>query len=174
MIARYAAHAEFRAFGREGQSMTGRNLRLLAHEDRGVAAVEFAIIAPLFLLTLFGIICFGILSGTYNAVQRISADAARAAIAGLTATEQAALAQSYVSSIVSSYGFIDPKNVTVTTASNTNTFSVTVSYDMSNSYIFALENVLNYASPIITRTAAIQTGSKDCRTLSGMPMAPLQ
>ncbi len=138
--------------------MIGRNLRLIIQENRGVAAVEFAIIAPLFFLIFFGIICFAILFGTYNAVQQISADAARAAIAGLTATEQASLAQSYVSSIVSSYGFIDPTKVTVTTASNTNTFSVTVSYDMSNSYIFKLGNVLNSASPIIARTAAIQTG----------------
>jgi Flp pilus assembly protein TadG len=135
-----------------------RGLPTFDQNDQGTAAIEFAIVAPVFFLMLFGIICFAMLFGTYNAIQQISADAARAALAGLTATEQTSIAQSYVSSILSSYGFIDPTKITVTTASATNTFSVTVSYDMSSSYIFALGSVLNSASPIITRTAAIQMG----------------
>jgi Flp pilus assembly protein TadG len=138
--------------------MKQRISNIIFKEERGAAAVEFAIIAPLFLLMLFGIICFAMLFGTYNAVQQMSADAARAALAGLTATEQASLAQSYVSNIVSSYGFIDPTKITVSTNSSTNTFSVTISYDMSNSYIFKFGGVLSSASPIVTRTAAIQTG----------------
>jgi Flp pilus assembly protein TadG len=127
-------------------------------DDLGVAAVEFAIIAPLFFLLLLGVICFGTIFGTYNAIQQLSADAARAALAGLTSAEQTSIAQSYVSSILSSYGLIDPAKVTVTTASTANTLSVTVNYDMSNSYIFKLGGILNPVSPIITRTAAIQTG----------------
>jgi Flp pilus assembly protein TadG len=138
--------------------MIRRILQEIYQDKQGVAAVEFAIIAPLFFLMLFGIICFSILLGTENAVEQISADAARAALGGLSPTEQVSIAQNYVSSIVGSYGIIDPTKVVVTTISNASTLSVTVTYDMSNAYIFTLGSILNSASPIISRTAAIQIG----------------
>jgi Flp pilus assembly protein TadG len=51
----------------------------------GASAVEFAIIAPVFILMIVGMLAYGIYFGAANSVQQIAADAARTSIAGLNA-----------------------------------------------------------------------------------------
>lgn len=63
---------------------------------RGVAMVEFALVAPLMLLILFGIIAYGGYFWRAHALQQLANDAARGAIAGLTPTERASLARDSV------------------------------------------------------------------------------
>ncbi|MBL8581266.1 MAG: pilus assembly protein, partial [Rhizobiaceae bacterium] len=57
-------------------------------EDKATSAVEFAIIAPVFILVLFGLIAYGIYFGASHSVQQLAADAARTAVAGLNAEER--------------------------------------------------------------------------------------
>ncbi|RVD33089.1 pilus assembly protein, partial [Mesorhizobium sp. M4A.F.Ca.ET.020.02.1.1] len=52
----------------------------------GTTAVEFAMLAPLFILLLLGMVAYGIYFGASHSVQQIAADAARTAIAGLNQT----------------------------------------------------------------------------------------
>ena len=59
----------------------------------GAAAIEFAIITPVFLLVLFGIINYGAYLGVLNGVQQLTAEAARASIAGLSDDERLLLAR---------------------------------------------------------------------------------
>src|SRR4051812_28489854 len=64
---------------RSGRS---RDLRAMSgrHRHRGQALVEFALVIPLFLLLLFGIVDAGRLVFTYNAVSNAARDGARVAI----------------------------------------------------------------------------------------------
>lgn len=133
-------------------------LKCLLLDRRGTSGVEFAIVAPVFTLFVLGIICFGVLFGTYNGVQQLAAEAARASVAGLSVSERDQLARNYVTSNVTAYGFLNPVNVAVATSSQSTSFQVTVTYDMSGSIIFKLGNILSVVSPKITRSAAIQNG----------------
>src|SRR5437870_3837392 len=72
-------------------------------DHAGVAAVEFAIVLPMFLALLFGIITYGSYLAAVHGVQQIAAEAARAALAGISDGERASLAQANITSNVSWY-----------------------------------------------------------------------
>ncbi|GLS32839.1 TadE-like protein [Mesorhizobium albiziae] len=55
------------------------------------AAIEFALLFPIFILLFLGMIAYGIYFGASHSVQQIAADAARVAIAGLDETERQTL-----------------------------------------------------------------------------------
>jgi Flp pilus assembly protein TadG len=133
--------------------------RFFRNQD-AASAVEFSLVGLPLVLFLCGIVCFGILYGTYNGVEQLAAESARAAVAGQSASERDQLARNFVTANIGSYGFLNPANLTITTSSQqpTETFQVTVRYDMSASPIFQLAGVLAAASPIITRSAAVQFG----------------
>lgn len=139
--------------------MCGRKRPLSIFKDqRAVSAVEFALIAPVLILLVFGIVSFGTILATYNGVQQLAAEAARSSIAGLSNAERAQLAQAYVTQNVKAYPFIDPNKVQVTTSSQSMTFQVTVAYDMSGSYVFTLGKLIPLVTPVVQRSAAIQFG----------------
>jgi Flp pilus assembly protein TadG len=61
--------------------MSARSFHLLARRLRrsqsGAAIIEFALLGPLFLMLLFGVLQVGIYLQNYNAVQSVASDAAR-------------------------------------------------------------------------------------------------
>jgi Flp pilus assembly protein TadG len=57
--------------------MGRKNKRCAGHTDRGASLVEFAIVAPLLILLLFGIIEFGWLFGQYNDLKHGAREGAR-------------------------------------------------------------------------------------------------
>jgi hypothetical protein len=84
---------------------------------------------------------FGSYLATVHGVQQLAAEAARSSVAGLSDTEGASLAQSYVTQNVQYYPLILPNRVSVSAAAaagNPNVFVVTVSYDDSTSFIYFL------------------------------------
>jgi Flp pilus assembly protein TadG len=130
-------------------------------DRRATSAVEFAIVFPMFMVVLFGILIYGSYLAVVHGVQQLAAEAARSSIAGLSDTERASLAQSYITSNVSYYVLISPSLLTVNAAAsptNSNVFVVTVSYDDSSSYIYALPNVVPMPSSTIVASAAIPRG----------------
>lgn len=135
-------------------------LRRLSKDNGGTAAVEFAIVAPLFFLTIFTMIGYGIyLSATY-AVQQIAADAARTAIAGLSLTERKSLATQFIQKSTMNYAFIDGTKLAVDVqddVANTNQFTVSIAYDSTNLPIW---NLFSFALPDgqIRRYATIRLG----------------
>ncbi len=127
----------------------------------GATAVEFAIVFPLFMFMMFGIVIYGAYLAVVHGVQQLAAEAARSSVAGLNDEERGALAQSYVVANVQSYPLIERDRLTVragSAADNAGVYVVTVSYDASGMFIYALPAIVPAPSPTIVRAAAIQRG----------------
>jgi len=127
---------------------------------RGASAVEFAMLLPVFLTLVFGIVVFGSYLAVVHGLQQLAAEAARSSIAGMSASERTSLATSYVSSNIGTYPLIAPANVSVTAATSTtdpNVFVVSVSYNAAGMFLFSLPFVPTPPSTIV-RSAAIPFG----------------
>ncbi|CZT36811.1 TadE family protein [Rhizobium sp. 9140] len=127
----------------------------------GVAAIEFAIIAPLFLAVMFTMVAWGLYLGATHSVQQIAADTARAAIAGLSASERNALASAYIGAMKpGEFALINQKKLNVLVEDDKvrpNQFTVKLTYDASDLPIW---NLMTFALPdtIIARSATIRIG----------------
>jgi Flp pilus assembly protein TadG len=128
---------------------------------RGAAAVEFAMVFPLFLMLVFAVMIYGAYLAVVHGLQQLAAEAARSSVAGLNDGERSALAQSYVSANVQSYPLIAPSHLSVEAGAangNANVYVVTVRYDASGMFIYALPSFVPAPPPNIVRSAAIQRG----------------
>lgn len=133
----------------------------LLKDRAAAAAVEFALLFPLSIILLFGIIVYGSYLAVIHGVQQLAAEAARSSIAGLSDSERASLAQGYVTANVAYYPFIAPERLSVSAAaspSDDTVFVVTVSYDDSDSFIFSLPSVIPLPASTIVRSAVIPRG----------------
>jgi len=136
-------------------------LRRFADCGRAASTVEFAILAPLFLAILFGIVTFGSFLAVVHGVQQLAAEAARSSVAGLSDSERSSLAASYVSANVASYPLIEKSHLKVdaaTSAASNKVFVVSVGYDASHMFIYALPAFVPLPAPNIVRSAAIPFG----------------
>jgi Flp pilus assembly protein TadG len=125
---------------------------------RAASAVEFAILLPLFLVLVFGIVVFGAYFTMVHGVQQLAAEAARSSVAGLSEVERVSLAENYVTTNAGSYPLLQPGHLTVNAAtSGSDVFVVTVNYDASENLIFTLPFVPTPPSIIIC-SAAIPFG----------------
>jgi Flp pilus assembly protein TadG len=127
---------------------------------RGASAVEFAMLLPLFLALVFGIVIFGSYLAVVHGLQQLAAEAARSSIAGMSASERSSIATSYVSTNVGTYPLITANQVSVnaaTSPSDPNVFVVTVTYNASGMFIYSLPFVPAPSSTIV-RSAAIPFG----------------
>lgn len=127
----------------------------------GSAAVEFALVAPILLVSLIGILTYGIYFGVANSVQQLAADAARASVAGLNDQERADIARQHVSVQSPSYVLIDSRRVTVSAesvAGNPDMFQVAVRYDASGLPIYVFEKLVPMPPRTITRTSIVHRG----------------
>ena len=62
----------------------------------GSAAIEFALVAPVFLAMLLGILVYGLYFGLSHSVEQLAAQAARVSVAGLDDQERETLAEAYL------------------------------------------------------------------------------
>ncbi len=125
---------------------------------RAAPAVEFAMLLPLFLVLVFGIVVFGAYLTMVHGVQQLAAEAARSSVAGLSEVERVSLAENYVTTNAGSYPLLQPRHLTVSAAtSGSDVFVVTVNYDASDNLIYTLPFVPAPPSTII-RSAAIPFG----------------
>ena len=120
--------------------------------------VEFAIVGPVLVVMLLGIVAYGGYFWLSHAVQQMANDAARSALAGLDATERAALARSSMSSSLASYAFLDAASARVTVADDATNLKVSIDYDASGSPFWAIRGLVPLPSSTITRQASIRLG----------------
>lgn len=133
---------------------------LIYADNKGAAAIEFAILAPVFILLLLTFIAYGIYLGAAHAVQQLAADASRAAIAGLNATERQSLATAYIRSSSLDGTFLDLDKLSVkveTDPSDVNQFTVALSYDASGLPIWSLYSFV-MPEHVIHRYSTIRVG----------------
>ena len=135
-------------------------IRLIACR-KAAAAVEFALVIPIFLVMLFGIVSFGAYLTVVHGVQQLAAEATRAAVAGLSDDERVTLAQNNIAGNIGSYPLLSSGRLTLTSAATdpaSNNFSVTLRYDASNMFVFNLPSFVPAPSPVVVRSASIQRG----------------
>lgn len=133
--------------------------------DSGMAAVEFALIAPLFLALVFGIIGYGIYFGAWIAVRHASAEGARASVAGLSAVERDTLARAMVEAVFTGYAPVFQwSEVVVTTRAGVageescdNCFEIQVTYNLSG--LAMLSELLPALRTEISVTNVVPNGS---------------
>lgn len=132
----------------------------LVSERRGTAIIEFAILLPVLIALLVGMICYGLYFGAAHSVQQLAADAARHSIAGETLTERQTMVATYVSAHGSSYFLVRPERLSEVsaTAQAGGRLRVRISYNATWLPIFGFSNLVPLPPSTITR---------DCVTLGG-------
>ncbi|MGH7229998.1 MAG: TadE/TadG family type IV pilus assembly protein [Nitrospiraceae bacterium] len=117
------------------------------HDERGAAAVEFAILLPVLMLILFGIIEFGLIMYSREVITNASREGARAGIVQATAKPTTGQIQAVVTNYLTGTG-VDPNAVTINVAgaglTAPNTLQVTVNYP----YNFFVPGILGLGSSI--------------------------
>lgn len=127
-------------------------------DARGNAVIEFALVAPVFLMFLMGIISYGGYFWLAHNIQELANNSARAAVAGLTADERTALAQSSFDSEIADYGVLTPAKAHVLYDGDTENFTVSISYDAAASGFWAASGLIPMPSSTIVRSASIRLG----------------
>ena len=125
--------------------------------DTGASAVEFALISPLFLLMLAGIVDYGSYFSASHGVQQMVNDAARTAIAGSTAAERLELAQGVMDSESDKYAFLSEGRADLSITEGAQILTVTLNYT-PDAGAFELFPLPPGMPETITRSASIVRG----------------
>ena len=136
---------------------------LVAFRDdfRAAAAIEFAILVPVYVMLVTGMMAYGIYFGAAHSIQQIAADAARTAIAGLTLTERNSLVGSFLDNNASGYVFIQRSDLTYAVgakAGDPNEYTVTINYNAAALPIWNLYVPLPLPSRTISYSSSIRIG----------------
>ncbi len=133
-------------------------------KDRsGSSAVEFAILAPVFLLLVFGMIAYAIYFGAAHSVQQLAADAARVSIAGLSNDERAEIVSAYLEANAGTYLLLDRRKLTFSVGeseSDSDQYQISVAYDASELPIWNLYPPIPLPASIITFASTIRKGGR--------------
>lgn len=125
------------------------------------SAVEFALIAPVFLLLTFGLIAYAIYFGAAHSVQQLAADANRTSIAGLTDQERAQLVGSFIEHNAGLYVLLDAAHITYqvgNSPADPNQYQVLVAFDASQLPIWNLGVPLPMPQRAIRFASTIRKG----------------
>jgi Flp pilus assembly protein TadG len=136
-------------------------LNRAVQSERAAAALEFAILAPVFILFATGTLAYGVYFGAAHSVQQLAADAARTSIAGLTDTERASLVEAFLDENISGYAPLDRQALSYEVGpagGDADEYRVTLSYDASNLPIWDLYPPLPLPSRTITYSSMIRLG----------------
>lgn len=124
----------------------------------GATAVEFAIVAPVLLLLLFGIVVYGGYFLMSHSVQQLANDAARAAVGGMTDAERRQLAAGSLAGELPTYGYLSPVATQLTYTDQGGVMTVSITYDASGNPLWALNGVIPMPPTTIVRSASVQIG----------------
>ena len=130
-------------------------------DTRGTSAVEFAILTPVFLLLLTGMMAYAIYFGAAHSLQQLAADAARTSIAGLNGAERDRMVAHFLDANADGYMLIDRRRLIFAIGDKPNDpsqYRVTLTYDASNLPIWNLYPPLPLPSPSIAYTSTIRKG----------------
>lgn len=137
----------------QAASRVRRGRRLLCVGEEGTVSIEFAVLLPVFLALLFGLVVFGIQYSTRIALTYAAGEGGRAALAGLSDDERQSLALGAVERVLNSLSpLVNPAqaDVKVTFASQSQGEEVTVSIAYSDNRFASLPFVptMNDQAPV--------------------------
>lgn len=124
----------------------------------GSAAVEFALMGPLFFFLLVGLVVYGGWFWMAQGVQNLAAEGARAAIAGLDPDERIRLARGSVSDNLEGDALLSADAVQVAVQTDAGAIRVVVTYDASTHPLMALAGLVPTPPRTIERQAVVRTG----------------
>jgi Flp pilus assembly protein TadG len=130
-------------------------------EESGVTAVEFALVAPVFIVMLLGMMFYGMYFAAAHSVQELAADAARASVAGLSTSERQKIVADYVAGSSGNYLLLRAADVVASGephAGDPLRFDVTVQVAASNLPTGILDALFPVPSSTIARTAVVRIG----------------
>lgn len=126
--------------------------------EGGAAALEFAIVGPMMVVMLLGICSYGGYFWISHSVQQLANDAARAAMGGLNSAERISLANSALSQEVGHYVWLKAAKANATVTSETNSLTVKISYDASDTPFWSMKGLVPMPSTTIARSATVRLG----------------
>ena len=134
-------------------------LSFLRH-TRGASAIEFAIVAPVFFLLIFGIIVYGYYFATLSLVNHIAYEAARATISGLSDDERSTLAHARADELIASLSsFLGSDTITVdAAAASDGIYEVTVHHQFNLLNLIGTSSLLPLPSSDQTVTVQVSHG----------------
>lgn len=127
-------------------------------DTSGAIAVEFALVAPVFIFLLIGMLVYGGWFWMAQGVQTLSTEGARAAIAGLDAAERESLARAAVLEGAAGAGAFQIDDLDIQVSSDARSIQVTVSYDTSGHPLMVLSQLVPSPPRAITRNSTIRIG----------------
>jgi len=139
--------------------MKGRsNNKRLRGAESGSVAVEFAILGPVFLVLVMGIMVWGQYFWMSHAVQQLANDSARAALAGLDAGERESLARNTLGEEVGDYANLKAAAATMVVEDRNDRMVVSVRYDTSDAGFQALTGLVPAPPKTLVRQATVRLG----------------
>lgn len=133
-------------------------VKIIAFDQKGVAAVEFAIILPVLVMLLFGIIEFGIILYDKAMITNASREGARAGIVfvqdGMISDEEIrSVVNNYCSGHLVTFGEDSTIGITITRAGGNLTVNVTYTYDylVLPNFVTSIVGNMNLAAQTIMR-----------------------
>jgi Flp pilus assembly protein TadG len=130
-------------------------VRLCLRDMRGTAILEFALVAPVFLAMLLGIVGYGGYFWRAHLLQEVANDGARAALPGLTAGERQSLAVAAVTAEFTTLASIDITRTATSYSETAGTIMVSIQYDASRDG-FMNVGLIPLPSKTIKRVAAVR------------------
>lgn len=129
----------------------------LVDDHRAVAIVEFALVLPLLLVLIIGILAYGQYFLVAHEVQQAANDAARATLGGLNRSERVAIARESIAASARA-GSLDPAITQSEIAETGTLLTVTVRHDASG--VALLSNpLLPVPNTLIQRRAVVRIGN---------------
>lgn len=131
-----------------------------ATDQRGIAALEFAFLAPALLSLAFGVIVYSIYFTAVLGVRQAASEGARAAVAGLSSAERVVLAETRARQVLSGYGALVGGSIPDVDAvpDGTGVFKVTVSYNIKDSPIMRYGAFVPLPDNVITASVMVTNG----------------
>lgn len=124
----------------------------------GLAAVEFAMVAPIFIALLLAIVVYGGWFWLSQSVQSLAAESARVALGGLDEGEQRQLAEAFVLQNAGRAAALNPDLATVIVTHDDDALSVRIDYDVHDHPLILLAGPLPKPPSTIVRSAVVRTG----------------
>lgn len=133
--------------------------------DEGAAAVEFAIVATLFLTLVLAIIGYGTYFAARLALSYAASEGARASIAGMNDSERQILAVETAQRVLDNYGLLigygpgGPAQIVAQPVSGQpGLYEVVITYDFSETGLGGLGGLVPLPNPVSTTRVIVSNG----------------